>query len=298
MPSKSPKEIEAELDRLLRPCGLSAQGLWRVMRYEIETNSNRGELRVNAAPASVEQIAVMAGRSPEKVLPTLRKLVSAGVLAQTSAGLYFSPQLARLDAFRDRQSDRQRRRRKGVTSHPEGVTSHPKGRDIDPLSHPCHAGSPSPPPPDGSSLPNPLSSFPLSRSPSGVVVDAGGIESETSSQQQARREGEARRDAVNWITAEAPSFLRSGPAAFTRLILRVGKDEAIRQVKAALADPDVGNPFAYVEAVMDRQKAQRQTTPANGNGSAAPHQVIDFEAERRKQAAQRAVDMARKRRTS
>lgn len=297
MPSKSPKEIETELDRLLRPCGLSAQGLWRVMRYEIETNSNRGELRVNAAPASVEQIAVMAGRSPEKVLPTLRKLVSAGVLAQTSAGLYFSPQLARLDAFRDRQSDRQRRRRKGVTSHPEGVTSHPKGRDINPLSHPCHAGSPSPPPPDGSSLPNPLSSFPLSRSPSGVVVgDAD--EKESPSQAKARTESEARRFAVAWISANAGSFLRSGPAAFTRLILRLGKDEALRLVSEAAADPNVGNPFAFVEGKLDRQRLQRETTPANGNGSAAPHQVIDFEAERRKQAAQRAVDMARKRRTS
>lgn len=85
----------------------------------------------------------------------------------------------------------------------------------------------------------------------------------------AAREAEARTQAANWITAECPSFLRSGVAPFTRLILRLGRDEAVRQVQEAQADANVGNPFSYLEAKLDNQHARRNgKAPTNRPRSA------------------------------
>jgi hypothetical protein len=92
----------------------------------------------------------------------------------------------------------------------------------------------------------------------------------------ATSQSDARTFAVNWITKECPSFLRSGPAAFVRLICRLGKEEAVRQVQEVMADADVGNPFAYLEAKLDNQRARQKgkaggarghPPAANGNGA-------------------------------
>lgn len=63
--------------------------------------------------------------------------------------------------------------------------------------------------------------------------------------------------ARNWISANCPSFLRSGVSPFTRLIQRLGKAEAAKQVEQAMAKPDVGNPFSWLEAKLDKQSASK-----------------------------------------
>lgn len=75
----------------------------------------------------------------------------------------------------------------------------------------------------------------------------------------AERESWAANRSRCWISTECPSFLRSGVSAFSRLIQRLGYDEAVKQVQAVRADPDVGNPFNYLEAKLDNQKAKRET---------------------------------------
>jgi hypothetical protein len=68
--------------------------------------------------------------------------------------------------------------------------------------------------------------------------------------------GDARRFAQAWVTANAPSFLRSFET-FARLVVRLGKADAEKQVREAMAKPDVGNPFTWLEGKLDKQSAAR-----------------------------------------
>ncbi len=61
-----------------------------------------------------------------------------------------------------------------------------------------------------------------------------------------------------WISAECQSKLKSACIrSFARLILRVGKDEAKRLALPHLADPGIGNPWAYVEGILDNEKLSK-----------------------------------------
>lgn len=73
-----------------------------------------------------------------------------------------------------------------------------------------------------------------------------------------------------WITANCPEFLRSGLRPFERLIKVLGKDEAVRRVQAAMAKRDVGNPFAYLEAIMTKQAAAKALAEASGDNGYGP----------------------------
>jgi hypothetical protein len=68
--------------------------------------------------------------------------------------------------------------------------------------------------------------------------------------------GDARRFAQAWVTANAPSFLRSFET-FARLVVRLGKADAEKQVREAMAKPDVGNPFTWLEGKLDKLSAAR-----------------------------------------
>jgi hypothetical protein len=99
--------------------------------------------------------------------------------------------------------------------------------------------------------------------PNGRASPPGGIA-------KAEAEADARNKAVNWITTECPSFLRSGAKPFARLIERLGYDEAVQGVEQARANPDVGNPFAWLEAKLDGESARkvsnRRVIPAQQDG--------------------------------
>lgn len=79
----------------------------------------------------------------------------------------------------------------------------------------------------------------------------------------AQREADAATFARCWVSAECPSLLRRAPlSAFKRLILRLGKDEAVRRTVAVRREkPDVGNPFAFVETQLDSEAFSARDGP-------------------------------------
>lgn len=94
------------------------------------------------------------------------------------------------------------------------------------------------------------SSISSSKTPEGVGVSP-------SPKDDPKTVSDAMTFARNWISAECMAFIRSGPAAFERLIIRLGKDEAVRQVQEAMGKPDVGNPFTWLEGKLDKQSAAK-----------------------------------------
>lgn len=158
MPRKSVADIEDDIDRLLRKCrSLTADGVWRRMRFLIETKSDRAPYaRCGGLPLSTpETLATAIKVSGVKVTRALAAMQIVGLIQESAEG-YFSPKLQRIlevkagDArrqrrYRDTHKRRRKTKNKGVTIK-EGVMSHPEGV----MSHGCHtlvtpAPSPSPP---------------------------------------------------------------------------------------------------------------------------------------------------------
>jgi uncharacterized protein YdaU (DUF1376 family) len=77
--------------------------------------------------------------------------------------------------------------------------------------------------------------------------------------ERAEREATARTQAVNWIAVECPSHLKKS-ATLARLILRLGRDDAIKAVQETMRDDQIGNPFAYLEAKLDAIKSREDAT--------------------------------------
>jgi hypothetical protein len=136
------------------------------------------------------------------------------------------------------------------------VQKHRKAGDVTPMKRKRNAPSSS------------SSSISSSKTPADVGV-------ELSQKDDSKTNADARTFARNWISAECPSFLRSGPAPFERLVIRLGKDEAVRLVRDALAKPDVSNPFTWLEAKLDRQSAAKAATESAAPARLTKARVFD-----------------------
>lgn len=113
---KSSAEIEAWIDKALLQCSLAANGLWRVMRYRIDYESDRrGHLRWDGRPYSLSQLARVAGCDPDEAARLLSELVSSGVVAGAD-GAYHAPKLTRLATIQEKGADRTRRWREARQS--------------------------------------------------------------------------------------------------------------------------------------------------------------------------------------
>lgn len=247
--SKSAREIEVEVDLALARCkSLSAEGLWRNMRYVIETESKRpGHLQQNGSPMTIDMLATRAGCSIDKATRLLQRLEVFGLVKTAKDGSILAPHLAALSRENGRvaaKSARYRDRKKA------GVEV---GGDITPkrgLHHPdVTPGVTTGPPPDG------FSPFtPSSLSPS-QNTHTGGDEKENVGGDDLDRR-------IRAFIRDEPGVLFS-PMAHSRMrrsVEKVGWDRYVSALRDAVKRGK-GEPFSYAETTAISVKNRIDDAP-------------------------------------
>ncbi len=240
--SKSARAWESDIWQMLEICPCAQTGLFFKMWRELETKMTAVPSdRACSVRLSVIAICRMVEREADSVPGMLRRLDSVG-LVELEGDTIDLPQARRIVSIRLR--DRAKKGRGSEFLPPQGGNSYPSekvdktsgkstlgGGNSDP-----RVGIPTLPPPQVSSPPiTPSSSFP---SP--------GVE-----KSREVRWAECRTFAVNWLSVNLPSHLRTGKDALAELVFRIGKEAAIAEVRQAMAIPRIKNPLAYARSRID-----------------------------------------------
>jgi hypothetical protein len=266
MPRKSVAQLEDDLDRLLRKSrSLIAEGIWRRMRYLIETKSDRAPYaRCDGLPLTTPEKLADAIRCPGvKVTRALTVMLESGLVRESAEG-YYPPILQRIievrasdrrrqKLFRDSHLKRRKSKNKGLTinqgvmSHPEGVMSHGCHTLVTPDPHPPPSLSPTTPIP----IPPPDPQFPNAAHSGGddVLLKKSGGKPAKAKPEAKFGEGVWKRACDGWMRAyrhiHGTDYIPPSDRAWKSLadILRaLGGDlaELEKVVKAWLREPEVG----------------------------------------------------------
>lgn len=156
--AKPARQIERDLDGMLRACSLEAVGMWCRMRYLIDHESDKpGHLRRGDQPINPRQLAHVAGCSGETAATLLKELGDAKVVETADDGTIYSKPLVRLAEIRNAGARRKRvcverralRNTQGNAKVTPGVTKKPPTPASSPALSPSHTlplTHPTPPP--------------------------------------------------------------------------------------------------------------------------------------------------------